>query len=139
VPEGRVWPSRLGPATRQSASGREKRRRRSAAGGIGVKVVETDVTVSGSLPAVDSQLPSATDTETVSTVDAGFGVLVEFPRVTLGIGVAQVAGSEGYLVGKSEVVINEVIRLDGTYYRQRQRRGLCRGHAAPARQELPCD
>ncbi len=102
----------LNPSLSSTSSARSHVRYH-VAGNIGVKVVGTDVTVFGSLPTVDEKLPSATDTDTVSTVTAGLGVMVEFPRVTFGIGVAKVAASEGFLVGKSEVVINEVIRLDG--------------------------
>jgi hypothetical protein len=46
-------------------------------------------------------------------VNAGLGMLYEFPRVGLGIGVVDNASIEGYVTPKFEVVINQALKTDG--------------------------
>jgi hypothetical protein len=46
-------------------------------------------------------------------VNAGFGILYEFPRVALGIGLVDKASIEGYVTPKFEVVMNQALTLDG--------------------------
>jgi hypothetical protein len=80
-------------------------------GSFGFTFDGTTVTSTGSFEPIDGSTPSVKETETVSTVTGGFGVLLEFPKVTFGTGVAKVATAEVYLVGKEEVVINQAVNI----------------------------
>ena len=82
-------------------------------GNVGIEASATQVTGTGKLDSLDGTPPTVTDTETVSTITAGFGVLLEAPRVAFGIGVARLASTEVYLTGKEEVVVNEAVNING--------------------------
>jgi hypothetical protein len=72
----------------------------------------TSLNGTGTLDSVDGMPPTVMDTETVSTATAGFGVVLNWPKVSFGVGLAEVAAGEAYLTGKEEVVINETINLN---------------------------
>jgi hypothetical protein len=78
-------------------------------GKAGVRIV-------GGVPSAYGDLGSSTastmDSQAVSTINAGLGVLLEFPRVGFGVGITQ-AGGELYASMKSEIVANEVMQYDG--------------------------
>jgi hypothetical protein len=82
-------------------------------GSSGFTMDKTTIRSSGSLENVGGVEPTASNVSYVSTVNAGFGVLYEFPRVGLGIGLVDKASLEGYVTPKFEVVMNEALKLDG--------------------------
>jgi hypothetical protein len=79
-------------------------------GKAGVRVVNGVPSAYGDL---GSSTASTMDSQAVSTINAGLGVELEFPRVSFGVGISQ-AGGELYTSMKSEIVANEVMRYDGT-------------------------
>lgn len=80
-------------------------------GSLGLALNGTNLVGMGGLKSLDGDAPKLEEVETVSPVAGGFGVLVEFPKITFGIGAAKVAATEGYLSGKEEVVINSSVVL----------------------------
>jgi hypothetical protein len=79
-------------------------------GGGGFKIIDGKANSYGSLEAVEV---SAKENEAVSTVNAGLGVLLEFPKVTFGVGIAKVAAGEVFTSVKTEMVANQTMRYDG--------------------------
>jgi hypothetical protein len=82
-------------------------------GSSGFTMDKTTISSSGSLENVGGVEPTASDVSYISTVNAGFGVLYEFPRVGLGIGLVDKASVEGYVTPKFEVVMNQALKIDG--------------------------
>ncbi len=78
------------------------------AGNAGVRFVNGAPSGYGSL---QNSTATTMDSDAVSTVNAGLGVLLEFPKVSFGVGLTQ-AGGTIYASEKSEVVANEVMQLD---------------------------
>jgi hypothetical protein len=71
----------------------------------------------GGAPTLYGDLQNSTastmDSDAVSTVTAGLGVELEFPKVSMGVGIPKTAGIEVYMSQKAEVVANEAMRFDG--------------------------
>jgi hypothetical protein len=82
-------------------------------GSAGFTVDGTTITASGSLDNARGADPTSSNVSYISTVTAGLGVLYEFPRVGLGIGLVDKAGVEGYVTPKFEVVMNQALKTDG--------------------------
>jgi hypothetical protein len=82
-------------------------------GSAGFTIEGTTLTSSGALANVDGMEPTVSDVSYISTVTAGFGTVYEFPRIGLGIGIAEKASIEGYVTPKVEVVMNQVLKTDG--------------------------
>lgn len=82
-------------------------------GSAGFTIEGTTITSSGALANVDGLEPTVSDVSYISTVTAGLGTVYEFPRLGLGIGVAEKASLEGYVTPKVEVVMNQVLKTDG--------------------------
>ena len=81
-------------------------------GSMGFQVTGATIIATGAFKSIGGADPMAKDTETVSVVDAGFGVVFESPRVAFGVGIAELASVEAYLVAREEVTINEVMKYD---------------------------
>jgi hypothetical protein len=82
-------------------------------GSAGFTIEGTTLTSSGALANVDGLEPTASDVSYISTVTAGLGTVYEFPRLGLGIGIAEKASIEGYVTPKVEVVMNQILKTDG--------------------------
>ena len=82
-------------------------------GTTGLTITGNKVTGTGALVPEGATPPAVSEVDYISTVDAGFGVLTEFPRVGLGIGIAKLASLEGYVSAKEEIVMNQTINLGG--------------------------
>jgi hypothetical protein len=82
-------------------------------GSSGFTIEGTTITSSGALANVGGMQPTASDVSYISTVTAGLGTVYEFPRLGLGIGIAEKASLEGYITPKVEVVMNQVLKTDG--------------------------
>jgi hypothetical protein len=81
-------------------------------GTTGFTMDKTTIMSSAALDNVGGVAPTSSDVSYVSTVNAGFGVLYEFPRVGLGIGLVDSANIEGYVTPKFEVVMNQGLQID---------------------------
>ncbi len=83
------------------------------AGNLRLDVDGANVTGSGTVDVVPGDAPTVSDSQSVSVVTAGMGVLMQYPKVTLGLGIAKVASLEGYFVAKEELVVNDAVQFDG--------------------------
>lgn len=81
-------------------------------GAMGITAAGKTLSGSGSLNPVEGA-PAAKESEVVSTTTAGLGVVLEFPVLTLGVGIKKVASLEATLKGKEEVVVNDIVSLNG--------------------------
>jgi hypothetical protein len=78
-------------------------------GSGGVRIVNGAPSTYGSL---ENSVATTQDSDAVSTINAGMGVLLEFPKVSFGVGMSQ-AEIAAYASFKAEVVANEVMRYGG--------------------------
>jgi hypothetical protein len=81
-------------------------------GGFGLTFDGATLGGSGSLDSASGADPKVSDAAAVCDVTAGMGLLTEFPKVAFGVGIAPLASAEVYLVGKEELVVNDVLKYD---------------------------
>ena len=82
-------------------------------GTAGFTMDRSTITASGALEPVGGAEPTVSNVSYISTVNAGLGVLYDFPRVSLGLGLVDKASIEGYVTPKFEVVMNQALKVDG--------------------------
>jgi len=85
-------------------------------GALGLQVNGPSVVGTGSIDSVAGAAPVVSNSAAVCTVTAGMGMLTQYPKVAFGIGVAKLASAEVYLLGKEEIIVNDVIDLDKNLY-----------------------
>jgi hypothetical protein len=79
-------------------------------GTAGVRWVNGTPTLYGDLK---NSTASTMDSDAVSTITAGLGVELTFPKVSFGVGIPKTTNVEVYMSQKAEIVANEVMRFDG--------------------------